>query len=389
MIISKLPNWVLVNKFPAFYDTESLTAVEQTARVYGKINELIESYNKYVEEINKAINDIATEKDEDVKAFICRISCLTDNYINTVDMKIAHQDRQIAEVYTRFKDDVVNTIKLMISDLKESGELDNAILTALDNINTKVDEFIAAGEQLKTELAADYQNTKAALDSDYETVKGNLETDYAGKKAALDSDYETVKGNLETDYAGKKAALDSDYETVKGNLETDYAGKKAALETDYNNTKSALNSDMAGLIDDLGGLPEKVGKVFYEVANDSAVDLFGMSFPGIENYHIVNINVPFGSAVCSVHNNTVNVGTDEETRYTYITGFGAIYSPATSGDLVYIKITLMGDTVSKCNTYILDNGYILSDGSSEEEPLNTPTTYYFNKTYPTKIVGII
>jgi len=129
-------------------------------------------------------------------------------------------------------------------------------------------------------------------------------------------------------------------------------------------------------------------KVSKEINISAEVEAIGEVYIADISYPI-DINVPFGSAVCSVHNNTVNVGTDEETRYTYITGFGAIYSPATSGDLVYIKITLMGDTVSKCNTYILDNGYILSDGSSEEEPLNTPTTYYFNKTYPTKIVGII
>ena len=36
-MILKLPKWILTNKFPAFHDTESLTAIEQTARVYGKI----------------------------------------------------------------------------------------------------------------------------------------------------------------------------------------------------------------------------------------------------------------------------------------------------------------------------------------------------------------
>ena len=115
MFISKLPKWCLVNKFPAFYDFESLTVTEQTARLYGKVAELIESYNKYVEEINKTIGEYEDKQDKDISDFIHRLSCLADNYINTVDMKIMHQDRQIAEVYSKFGEDVINTIKIVIS----------------------------------------------------------------------------------------------------------------------------------------------------------------------------------------------------------------------------------------------------------------------------------
>ena len=173
-MIARLPHWCIVEKFPAFNDFESLTAIEQTARVYGKINELIESYNKYVEEINKVIDDYELDKYEDVKKFICRISCLTDNYINTVDMKIAHQDRQIAEVYEKFSADVLNTIKILVSDLYTAGELDNAIYEAINNLDKKVDELINNCNKAMVDLEADYNETKANLEADYNGFKNDF-----------------------------------------------------------------------------------------------------------------------------------------------------------------------------------------------------------------------
>ncbi len=281
-MITPLPKWVLVNKFPAFYDTESLTAVEQTARLYGKMNELIESYNKYVEEINKAISDLETEKNNDVKEFICRISCLTDNYINTVDMKIAHQDRKIAEVYAQFSEDIINTFKLFLSDLHSSGLLDDAIYTALDNIKVKVDNFIAECEQFKAEMTADY-----------ESIKAGLNADYTEKKAALEGDYNTVKAGLNADYTEKKAALEGDYNTVK-----------AGLYDDYEETKIQLMDDVAGYTD----MYDNKGVVLYDgsIGDDSKnTEQLSIIVPNLLKYKVVMIEFehPRGAGetvLCSV-----------------------------------------------------------------------------------------
>lgn len=131
-MITKLPHWALLNKFPAFNDLESLTALEQTSRIYGKINELIENYNKFATDINKLIEEYDVESDSEVKEFIARVTCMANNYINTVDMKIAHQDRQISEIYEKFGADVINTFKLFLSDLYSTGKLDTGIYEALD-----------------------------------------------------------------------------------------------------------------------------------------------------------------------------------------------------------------------------------------------------------------
>ena len=45
--IEPLPNWAFLTSKYAFEDTESNTAIEQTARLYRKVQELIEEYNSF------------------------------------------------------------------------------------------------------------------------------------------------------------------------------------------------------------------------------------------------------------------------------------------------------------------------------------------------------
>ena len=69
MIIKKLPHWVLSNPSPSFYETEGGTVLEQTAKVYGKMNELIDSYNTMADELNNKINEYVTLREEDQEEF--------------------------------------------------------------------------------------------------------------------------------------------------------------------------------------------------------------------------------------------------------------------------------------------------------------------------------
>ena len=49
--INFLPPWVETNEQPAFYDKESGTVLQQTARMYAKVNQLVRSVNEQNETI--------------------------------------------------------------------------------------------------------------------------------------------------------------------------------------------------------------------------------------------------------------------------------------------------------------------------------------------------
>ena len=233
MAILKLPHWVLVNKFPAFHDLESATVLEQTSRLYGKINELIESYNGYCAEINKEISEYEAANDKDYNCFVNTVLKLTSDYIGMVDLKITQHDRKFDEYYKDFTENINKTIGKMLAELKESGELDQMVLESLDNMQTKFNDLeakcnaeIEELEQTAKDLAADYKETKTALNTNYSKTKDALYSDYSETKAALDADYSETKA----DYQQNVTPLISRKELVL------YDGKGFDHNTDFSTT---------------------------------------------------------------------------------------------------------------------------------------------------------
>ena len=76
--MNTLPKWVLANPFPAIHDFESLTVLDQTARIYGAMNELIEKYNEMVQQISnfeksetESREDFETKLTKVIREFMC------------------------------------------------------------------------------------------------------------------------------------------------------------------------------------------------------------------------------------------------------------------------------------------------------------------------------
>lgn len=73
-----LPKWIIANPFPALHDFESLTVLDQTARIYGAMNEMISEWNKMIEQLS-AFEKSETESREQfetrltkvIREFIC------------------------------------------------------------------------------------------------------------------------------------------------------------------------------------------------------------------------------------------------------------------------------------------------------------------------------
>jgi hypothetical protein len=73
-----LPKWIIANPFPALHDFESLTVLDQTARIYGAMNQLIDEWNKMIEQLS-AFEKSETESREEfelkltkvIREFIC------------------------------------------------------------------------------------------------------------------------------------------------------------------------------------------------------------------------------------------------------------------------------------------------------------------------------
>lgn len=92
-----LPEWRLTNKYPAFYDSESGSSIEQTAKVYAAMQELIKEYNAFTADIQNQVNNFDISNSEDYENFKKCIVTLMENYVTTIDTKIIQLEQKIAE----------------------------------------------------------------------------------------------------------------------------------------------------------------------------------------------------------------------------------------------------------------------------------------------------
>ena len=84
----QLPIWNLTDKLPAFYDLESGTAIEQTAKVYGAMRTLIDEYNEFATNINKEIAKFEASTDMDIDIFKTEIRQEFQDFIDIVNLKL-------------------------------------------------------------------------------------------------------------------------------------------------------------------------------------------------------------------------------------------------------------------------------------------------------------
>ena len=139
--IKPLPNWCLTGTRPAFYDTESADTIEQTAKLYGVIQELVNDYNKYVDEINKTISDFIGGITKDQKEFEDSINKIMHDYIIMLDEKLKLQDLEIAEAINFMKTNLQSSIYKLLGEMQANGELNGVILNAFDNFGTRLNKL--------------------------------------------------------------------------------------------------------------------------------------------------------------------------------------------------------------------------------------------------------
>lgn len=111
-MIDLLQKWNLNDNKYSFYDIESLTLTEMSGKLHGKINEVIEDYNKFVENTNKIINDFQTGIIESHEIYETAMRQEFQDFIDVIDLKVQHQDGII--------DEIIESIDERINELNNS-----------------------------------------------------------------------------------------------------------------------------------------------------------------------------------------------------------------------------------------------------------------------------
>ena len=162
-----LPHWCITNINPGFYDTESGTTIEQTAKVYKAMNELIAEYNSFADSVNTKITEFMNGSNEDNEAFKIGLRQEFQDFIDIVDLKIEALNQYA-------KNEIAVAIKDLYNELKESNEivdifgdelqeLSNKFTSLSNRINTLSSDTTYNINQAKTELRAEMDTNNSTL----------------------------------------------------------------------------------------------------------------------------------------------------------------------------------------------------------------------------------
>lgn len=136
--LKPLPPIALTNLQPAFYDVESVTAIEMVSKLYSYLQELVNDYNSFVTEVNNNIDAFEKGITKDFECFKkCIIKTMND-YIETIDTKInlqdlnisnkfEEQDQVITDAVNYMKNNIIQTATNIINQAIENGELQISI----------------------------------------------------------------------------------------------------------------------------------------------------------------------------------------------------------------------------------------------------------------------
>lgn len=158
--IEPLPQWVLTDLQPAFYDIESVTAVKMVAKLYGKMEELITNYNDFVDKINKNIEEFEDGMIEDFDCFKDCIKKLVEDYIDSIDMIISNQNNRITQSITAQNQAI--TEKFLEQDHKIDDAINYMKTNLIATVNTLFENAVHNGDITAT-LVEDYNSSSESL----------------------------------------------------------------------------------------------------------------------------------------------------------------------------------------------------------------------------------
>lgn len=138
--MEKLPYWRLTNPHPAFYDSESGSAIQMVAKVYAAMNELIEEHNTYIEGLNTRIDEFMSTANTEREEFAVAMRQEFQDFIDIIDLKIQGMEKSISDMV----DGLPDLVKEGIQNALKDGTL--VIITQYNDETEELDFVATLGE---------------------------------------------------------------------------------------------------------------------------------------------------------------------------------------------------------------------------------------------------
>ena len=204
MGIKLLPHWCLPTSSPSFYDTDSATAIEMVAKLYGKTNELVSDYNEFVDNVNTIITEFNESQSEDYETFKIAIRQEFQNFINVIDLKILKNENHFNDfkneqntLFEAFKNEVNEDCAELFEGQNTNIEtfktqVTNAMTKHVNDVDKKLKE---QDEQIVSNITNQFYNIEIEREvlPETEIIKGVMGTYVTGLTANMLNGLEKVQ----------------------------------------------------------------------------------------------------------------------------------------------------------------------------------------------------
>ena len=115
-MINNLPIWKIPDTHPCVYDSESATAIEMVAKIYGKMKELVENYNKYVNDLNKSVAEFEERMSNEDEIFRVGLRQEFQDFIDIVNLKIKALDNTIEKTLVQMSENLEEACQTVLNN---------------------------------------------------------------------------------------------------------------------------------------------------------------------------------------------------------------------------------------------------------------------------------
>lgn len=183
-MINKLPRWIFTPN--SRYDTESVTEIEAIGKLQGKMNELVDEYNKFVDQANEKIESFVATSEEEQRVFEMAMRQEFQDFIDVVNIKFNLAVKGVEEAVAL----VETTKKEMIEDIeREKAEILSELEIAGDIVQTIGDSesSVMSQKAVTDQLAGVFDVVIGKNLLNQKTIKKQTRFDDNGNETTVDA----------------------------------------------------------------------------------------------------------------------------------------------------------------------------------------------------------
>lgn len=202
IFIDVLPPWVETGLQPAFYDLESGTVLQQTARMYAKVKELTLAFNTFSENVTNEVKRFEDETNDEIERFEGVVNGVVEEYIE----KFNDLHDYVHDYFDNL--DVQEEINHKLDKMAEDGTLEEIIARYISpNVNIifcKQKGEVQSGDATLIKV----YDKNVLIDTHLDTLKSEIE-DFLDRNNAKHLDY-VILSHYHADHVGNVKNLCDD-----------------------------------------------------------------------------------------------------------------------------------------------------------------------------------